>query len=53
MFTIYRMGNEIIYFCNNEVEKHKFHQHKFENSPTLISDVDMNKIVVSNKVSFG
>ena len=33
-----------------EVEKLKFHQYR---SPALISDKDINKIVVSNKVPFG
>ena len=31
-------------------KKHKFHQHK---SPTSIKNIDINKIVVSNKFSFG
>ena len=44
------MGKEIITFGNIEVEKHKFHQHQ---SPILIGEVDINKIIVSNKVSFG
>ena len=33
-----------------EVEKHKFHQHS---SPISTYDVDINKIVVSNKFPFG
>ena len=43
-----KMDENIIKF--DEVKKHKFHQHK---NPTLIYDVDSNKILVSNKVSFG
>ena len=44
------MYNKIITFGETEIEKHKYHQHK---NPTLICDVDINKVVVSNKVSFG
>ena len=32
------------------MEKQKFHQHK---RPILIKNIDINKIVLSNKVSFG
>ena len=44
------MDKKIIKFDDNEIEKYKFHQHK-----TLISinNIDINKIVVSNKVPFG
>ena len=44
------MVEKIIYFDDTEIEKHKFHQYK---SPILIDNVDINKIVVSNKSSFG
>ena len=40
----------MITFGDNEVEKHKFHQRK---TPNLISDVNMNKIAVPNKISYG
>ena len=40
----------IIKFGDFEIQKQKFHQHK---RPILIKDVDINKIVVSNKVFFG
>ena len=33
-----------------KVEKYKSHQHK---KPTSIHDIDVNKIAVSNKTSFG
>ena len=33
-----------------EIEKYKLHQHK---SPILMESIDINKIVVSNKVYFG
>ena len=32
-----------------EIKKHKFHQHK---SPISIENIDINEIVVSNKVTF-
>ena len=35
---------------DTEIEKYKFHQHK---NPILIERIDINKIVVSNKASFG
>ena len=37
-------------FSNIEVEKHEFDQRK---SPILIPKVDINKIIVSQKVPFG
>ena len=33
-----------------EIKQQKFHQHK---GPISIKNIDVNKIVVSNKVSFG
>ena len=33
-----------------EIKKQKFHQHK---RPISIKNIDINKIVLSNKVSFG
>ena len=44
------MDKKIIRFDDTEIEKHKFHQHK---SSFLIDNIDINNIVVSNKVSFG
>ena len=39
------MEKTIIKYGNIEIKKQKFHQHK--------KDIDINKIVVSNNVSFG
>ena len=44
------MEKAITNFGNIEIEKQKFHQHK---RPITIKRIDINKIVVSNKVSFG
>ena len=44
------MDKKIIKFGDSENEKRKFHQHK---SPILVSNIDINKIEVSNKVSLG
>ena len=44
------MDKKIIKFDDTEIEKYKFHQH---GSPIYIDNVDINKIVVSNKLSFG
>ena len=41
---------KIIKFGDIEIQKQKFHQHK---APISIKNIYINKIVVSNKVSFG
>ena len=43
------MEKTIIKFGDNAIEKHKFHQCK---RPISIKNLDINKIVVSNKVFF-
>ena len=45
-----KMVKKIIKFYDNEIDKCKFHQYK---RPILIDNIDVNKIVVSNKISFG
>ena len=40
----------IIKFGDIETKKHKFHQY---HKPISIKSIDINKIVISNKVSFG
>ena len=42
------MDKNVIKFGDTEIEKHKFHQRK---SPISINNIDINKIVVSDKVS--
>ena len=44
------MEKIIIKFSDAEIEKQKYYQHK---SPISIKNIDINKIVVSDKVSFG
>ena len=44
-----KIDKKIIKFVDTEIEKQKFHQHK---SPILITNIDINKIVVSNNVVF-
>ena len=41
---------KIIKFGDIEIQKQKFHQHK---APISIKNIDINKILVSHKVSFG
>ena len=41
---------KIIKFGDSEIQKPKFRQHK---EPISIRNIDINKIVVSNKISFG
>ena len=44
------MDKKIIKFNDTEIEKYKFHQHKI---PLSINNININKIVVSNKLPFG
>ena len=44
------MEKAIIKLSDTDIGKHKFHQYK---RPISIKNIDINKIVVSNKVSFG
>ena len=44
------MGKGILTFDNIEIEKNKFYLH---NTPILLGDEDIEKVLVSNKVSFG
>ena len=44
------MDNKIIKFYDTEIEEYKFHQNKM---PLSINDIDINKIVLSDKLPFG
>ena len=44
------MNKKIIKFGDTEIEKQKFQQHE---SSILTNNIDINKLVVSNRVSFG
>ena len=44
------MENTVLKFDDIEIEKQKFHQDKI---PISIKNIDINKIVVSDKVSLG
>ena len=44
------MGKEILMFGNTEIEKNKFCRHI---TPNFLGDVDIEKVLVSNKISFG
>ena len=41
---------KVIKFSDIEIQKQKFHQHQ---EPISIKTIDINKIVVSHKASFG
>ena len=45
-----KMEKTVIKLGDIETEKQEFHQYK---RPTSITNIDINKIVVSNKVCFG
>ena len=45
-----KMDKKVIKFNDTVIEKYKFHQHK---NHILINNIDNNKIVVSNQISFG
>ena len=44
------MGKEILTFGDNENEKNKFFRHK---APIFWKDVDIERVLLSNKISFG
>ena len=44
------MGKEILTFGDTEIEKNKFYHH---NCPTFLKDVDIEKVLMSNKISSG
>ena len=44
------MGKEILTFEDIETEENKFYNHK---TPTFLGDVDIEKVLVSSKISFG
>ena len=44
------MSKEILTFGEIAIEKNKFYRHK---SPVLVREVDIEKVLVSNKISFG
>ena len=44
------MGKEILMFGNIEIEKNKFHHHI---TPIFLGDIDIEKVLVSHKISFG
>ena len=44
------MGKEILKFGNIEIEKNKFYHHK---SLIFLKNVDIEKVLVSNKISLG
>ena len=45
------MGKEILTFGNNEIEKKIFfYRHK---NPIFLGDLDIEKVLLSNKISFG
>ena len=44
------MDKKVIKFDDTEIEEYKYHQNK---SPISINNIDINKIVVSNKLHFG
>ena len=43
------MDKENIKFYDTEIEEFEFHQYK---GPILINNIDINKIVIHNKISF-
>ena len=45
-----KLDKKTIEFDNTRIEKYEFHQYK---SPILIKDIDINEIVISNKICFG
>ena len=48
--THIKIDKKILKLGGTEIEEYKFHQNK---NPFSIIDIDINKIVVSNKLPFG
>ena len=48
--TLQKKVENIIKFGKNEIQEQKFHQYK---EPISIKNIDINKVTVFNKVSFG
>ena len=44
------MGKEILTFGDIKIEENKFY---LTNAPVFLKDVDIEKVLVSNKISFG
>ena len=44
------MGKETLTFGHIEIEKNRFYRHK---TPVLLKDVDIEKVLISKKISFG
>ena len=44
------MGKEILTFGDIQIEKKGFYRHK---TPILLKDVEIDKVLVCNKISFG
>ena len=44
------MGKEILTFGNIEIEKNKFYSNMI---PIFLKDIDIEKVLASNKISFG
>ena len=42
-----KLGKKILMFVDIEIEKDRFYRH---NSPTFLEDVDIEKVLVSNKI---
>ena len=49
-FHVKKMDTEILTFGNIEIEKSKFYHHK---TLSFLGDVNTEKLLVSNKISFG
>ena len=45
-----KLGEEFFTFWDNETEKNRFYRNK---TPIFFRDVDIEKVLVSNKISFG
>ena len=50
LFSYRKMGKEILAFGDTEIEKSKFYGNK---TSTFLRDVDIKKVLGSNKISFG
>ena len=49
MLSHIKIGREILMFGDIKIEKNEFYRHK---SPIFLRDVDIEKVLVSNKIFF-
>ena len=50
LLSLIKLGKEILMFADIEIEKNTFYRNK---TPIFLNDVDIEKVLLSIKISFG